>query len=407
MLLAAIFSALLLGHERDNQDASPFVPREEFVKFDPKYRANIAERKDLLRSLQQELFAKASHGSSACSREIYVEAQWLTYYTCDYKAIDAQIERLKQVVQNPGTAKDEKIQAPDGSYAPCHNAWFYKLDRTCDRLTVMDSKQLADQKPLSFLDPINSPAKLTAYLDSKLIWDIPNKGVNNSFELNLAATDLLRLINGHLPSGYRFHPQLRATVENWVAKKWQDPLNGCFGPWYKTNQGILKTVDLSATFHVVDYTDGKISHWPQLISTLFKVKDGRWPQGWLQEGQLSNHHDYDVATLFHKGWHFMTPDQRREARVQIKRMMDHCLKETLNSDGSFKQEDEDTVGETYEFPVMLLSEIGYFYKSERFWTDQDFPEAHNLAKKIAAKIRSQHLEDPESEVALFLLDSAD
>ena len=79
----------------------------------------------------------------------------------------------------------------------------------------------------------------------------------------------------------------------------------------------------------------------------------------------------------------------------------------LNPDGSFKQEDMDTVGESFEFPVFLLSELGFFHQSERFWTDQKFPEAHDLAKRIIGRIQAQHLEDPESQIALYVLSTAD
>jgi hypothetical protein len=37
-----------------------------------------------------------------------------------------------------------------------------------------------------------------------------------------------------------------------------------------------------------------------------------------------------------------------------------------------------------------LSRLGYFDKSERFWTNQDFPEAAGIREKIIANIK-KHL----------------
>src|ERR1700761_4643075 len=87
--------------------------KADFQRFDPDYRKKIASRKDRLERLQKTLYSKSLHGSSACSREVYVEAQWLAHYTCDYAAIDQQLDRLEGLAKDPGSSMDEKVQAED------------------------------------------------------------------------------------------------------------------------------------------------------------------------------------------------------------------------------------------------------------------------------------------------------
>lgn len=385
-----------------------YSARADFLRFDPAYRTRIAVCKTRLDGLQEELARQTRAGrKTPCSRQILAEARWLTYYTADYSRIERTLDRLAAMLKEPKDPYREGDQDADGSYAPCHEAWFYKLDRTCDRLVAMQFYDAKPAKRLALLDRIDDPAKLRAYLDSILVSDVAKTGVDNRLELNLTASNLLRLINGHLPSGYPFDPRLRKTMRDWMGNVWQDPKTGFFGAWFKTPHGLRKTADLSCTFHVADYTEGKIGRWPEITRTVLAMKDLEYPYGWLQEGKLSNHHDFDVVTLFRYGWPTMTPAQRTEATVAIRRMMAHCLKETLRPDGSFNMEDESTVGGSFSFPVQFLSEIGYFHREARFWTTESFPEAHAIAKRIAARIKALGLDDPESQTALFLVESAD
>jgi hypothetical protein len=382
--------------------------RPDFRRFDFDYNARIDGYKRRLDGLGNELARQAKAGrKTPCSRQLYVEAHWLTYYTADYARIDRMLARLEALLKEPKDPHGEFEQDAEGSYGACHEAWFYKVDRTCDRLVTMQYLDLKPKARLAFLDRVNSPARMRAYLDSVLTSDVAKTGVDNRFELNLTATNLLRLANGHLPSGYAFASGVRPALEKWVRDVWQDPKTGFLGAWYRTPAGLRKTADLSCTFHVVDYTDGKIGHWPEIVRTVLAMRDKEYPYGWMQEGKLSNHHDLDVVTLFRYGWPFMSAAQRKDATAAIRRMMDHCLKETLRSDGSFNMEDMSTVGESFVFPVQFLSEVGFFHREARFWTKEEFPQAHAIAGLIAARIKAMGLDDPESQTALFLVESAD
>jgi hypothetical protein len=387
-----------------------YDPSADFRAFDPQYRDKINRYKDELERLRQEMFHQASAGrKTPCARQVYVEAKWLIQYTADFDRIDKRLQALRDLLKQPHDPPEAKEQSPiDGSFNPCNQAWFYKLDAACDKLVVMQYLDAKPKYPLRFLDQINSPDRYRAYMDRLLVADVSKTGEDTRFELNIAGTDLVRLILGTLPSGYTFHPQLKAVMLDYLDNKWQDPQTGFWGCRYKTRDGsIRKTADMSTTFHIVHYRDGKVGRWPRIIATLFAMKNLEWPFGWLQDGQMSDHHNYDVVTLFHYGWSAMTPQQKTQARAEIRKMLDFCLTKSLRPDGSFNLNDEDTIGESYAFPCQFLYEIGFFHKENRFWTQETFPQAKAIARRIAGKIKALKLDDPETQVAQLIVESAD
>ena len=198
----------------------------------------INKYKDEIEQLRQEMFRQAKSGrKTPCARQIYVEAQWLIHYTADFDRIEKRLQALRDLLKQPADPPEAKRQSPvDGSFNPCNQAWFYKVDAACDKLVVMQYLDAKPKHPLRFLDEINSPDKFRAYMDRLLIADVRKTGEDTRFELNLGGTDLVRLILGNLPSGYTFHPQLKATLLDYVDNKWQDPQTGFWGCWYK-NEG--------------------------------------------------------------------------------------------------------------------------------------------------------------------------
>jgi len=90
----------------------------------------------------------------------------------------------------------------------------------------------------------------------------------------------------------------------------------------------------------------------------------------------------------------------------MRNMMDFCLKETMNPDGSFKMMDEDTVGSSFLFPISLLNELGYFRPSLRFWTWDSFPNAMTVADRVQERIKAMGLTDTESAKVLRRFEEA-
>src|SRR5271165_2762583 len=380
----------------------------DFLAFDPQFLEKRRQYTRELRELQLELARQTAGGrATPCARQIFLEARWLTY-SAQWQRLEGRLHDLREMLARPGDPADARDQVEaDGSYDHCSEAWFLKLDATLEELEDRASRGERPKFPLKLLDRINSPEKLRGYLDSVLISDIRHTGIDNRFELNLAITAIERLIQGELGDAYPFDPRLTQALLEYEDEHWQNPETGYWGAWYKLENGeIRKTSDLSVTFHIISYRHNNLKRIPEMIGTTLAFKDLEYPFGWLEEGKKSNHHNYAVVRLFRIGWPSMSEDQRKLARTEMRQMIDFCLTETLNADGSFKLMDEDTVGSSYMFPVELLDETGYFRKSRRFWTDESFPGSMEVAQRVAAKIQSAGLTDTESRKTLRRLQDA-
>jgi len=332
-----------------------------------------------------------------CLRQIYLEARWLVSSTADYASSRKVLDHMRQVLAMKQDPHGREQLESDGSFAPCCDAWWLKLDMTCDELITMSYKWQEPKYPVKLFDAVNSPEKLTAYMDTVLVSDVRKTGIDHARELNMAvASDLQRFIlyEGtlkELPTKVDLDPKLRETLLQYEDTKWQDPKTGMWGAWYRSADGtVVKTANLSITFHVVSFRDGKgVHHWPQLIDTTLAMKNERYPFGWLEEGQYpSNHHNYDVVRLWHLGWSQASGQQRQQIGKEIEGMLDFCLHKSLQPDGSFNSPEEDTVSSAFYFGVSLLSEAGYFSKKNRFWTDRSFPESEEVRQRIEKRIKA-------------------
>jgi hypothetical protein len=187
-------------------------------------------------------------------------------------------------------------------------------------------------------------------------------------------------------------------------EKWQNQTTGYWGTWYRAADGsVVKTSDLSITFHLVHFRDGEVKHWPEIIRTTLAIRNREYPYGWLEDGNMTNHHNYDVVTLLRLGWKHADQQQKALARVEIRKMLDWCLNDSIEPNGTFKLNDESTIGGAFYFGTAFLSEIGYFNKKKRFWTEEDFPAAAELRTKIQKSIIGMKLDDPEATWALWML----
>jgi hypothetical protein len=389
-----------------------YDPRPDFVAFDPRYREMHDKFSRELDALQADMIRQQHNGRKTfCARQVFLECRWLVYHTADSQKTRQRLDDFRRVLAAKADPYDRVQVESDGSFAPCCNAWWLRMDMSCDELITLGLKWQEPKYPLKLLEKINSPEKLTAYLDSVLISDIRKTGINNALELNMAAADLQRFIlfDGTLkeiPTKFQFDPRLKKTLLDYEDNKWQDPKTGFWGEWFKTSDGsIVKACDLSTTFHLVKYRNGnEISHWPELIATTLAMKDGRFPYGWLEEGQyMSNHHNLDIVTLWNLGWSHVTAEQRQRISEGISQMLDFCLHQSLQPDGSFKSPEEDTLSSAFYFGVSFLHEVGYFSKGNRFWTNPPFPESEEVRKRILARMQALKLDDSEATWAMWQL----
>ncbi len=383
--------------------------RPEFAEFDPQYPEKHRYYVEQLENLQKELARQSAQGrATPCSRQLFLEARWLTFYSADWRRIESRLTALREMLARPADPENARDQVEaDGSFDHCSEAWFLKLDSTIEEVEDHEERGAPVQFPLKLLDRINTAEKLKGYLDSVLTSEVRKTGVDNRFELNIAITAIERFIVGHVKHDYKFPPELKQALFDYEDKTWQDPQTGFFGGWYRLPDGSLrKTADLSVTFHIVSYRRDTIQRVPEMMRTLLAMKDYEYPFGWREEGVPSNHHNYDVVRLFRVGWKAMDEAQRTEARASMNEMMNFCLKETLNEDGSFKMMDEDTLGSSFLFPVSVLNELGYFRPSLRFWTKESWPDAMKVTDKIEHRMKAMGLTDTESAKVLRRFEDA-
>src|SRR5439155_5651365 len=282
-------------------------------------------------------------------RQIFLEARWLVFYSAHWDRMARRLRELRELLARPADPPDarEQLEA-DGSYDHCSEAWFLKLDSTIEEVEDRGARGEKPKFPLKLLDRINNPELLRAYLDSLLISEVRKTGIDNRFELNIAITAIERFIAGHVGKVYDFHPDLERALFDYQDNHWQDPETGSFGGWYRRADGsVRKTADLSITFHIASYRRDSIKRIPEMMRTTLDFKDQEYPFGWREEGAPSNHHNYDVVRLFRLGWPRMNAQQRDIARAEMRRMMEFCLRDTMNPEGSSGCEADATARATW------------------------------------------------------------
>jgi len=346
----------------------------------------------LLRAKRQ-LFALEKQGQAwRPAHEILTETKWICSATHDYPRMGERVRALEEALRDPANAQAADEQsATDGSWGKWYTEWFFKLDASYDQIAELAGRGLVPKYPVHFLDRINSPEKLTGHLNHLLISDLKAQGVDHRRELNETVADLMRLILREQPKNYAWDPRLKRALLDWLLHTARNPETGYWGAWYRrpTGGGIEKTNDLSITFHIVSYLQGDVPDWPKIVATTLAIKDQKYPFGWLEGSVYLNHNNMDVVQLFRLGWSQATPAQREAMRVEIRKMLRWCLNESLQPDGSFKLQDSDDSLETsISFGTSFLARLGYFDRSKRFWTDEDFPEAADVRARIVHFVRA-------------------
>jgi hypothetical protein len=326
---------------------------------------------------------------TVAARQILTEASWLVRKTRDFKRVSERIQALRSALNDPALFEAADEQSPeDGSWGKWYTEWFWKLVVSYDHIADLDDQGQVPQYPVRFLDRINSPDRFLAYFNGLLISELDRDGIDHRRELNETLSVLMRMILRQQPKNYAFHPQLKEALMDFLMNQARDPETGYWGAWYKSGDRIKKTADLSITFHIVSYLKGEVPDWPKIIDTTLAIKDQQYPLGWIESGGYVNHHNMDVVELFRLGWPHATPAQQQAMRTEIRKMLDWCLKSSLQLDGSFRRTtaDDDSLEESIYFGTSFLVRIGYF-DPHRFWTQEEFPEAAEAKQHIVQFIR--------------------
>ena len=340
-----------------------------------------------IKPLIKEVNRRQSEGEAMpYSMHIYREIRWLLNFTPDTTTTRLRIEDLRKSLSEPEAQKLASAQqSSDGSWGYGINVWYLKLYYSVDHL----EDSLQPQYPLSFLDRINSPEKLKARLDSVLYDDFTKTGIFNREELDETFSAIARLLHKGKLKAYVFHPQLDSALRDYV-KIWQNPFTGCWGQWMVDRSGnIWKMDDVGITFHVISDLHGQVERKDLIAKRLLQLDDLDFPAGIKFNGHFENHLNWDAVRIFRYVWPFLDAATREKVRLEILKMLNWCLTKSYQSDGSFKISDlDDTMEDAYRYGVAFLSETGYFESKNRFWTNQNFPEAKYVQNQIETKLLS-------------------
>lgn len=366
-----------------------------FPAVPPLCRRALPEIRAIERRLDDD---EAAGRDTARLRQAIGELIWRLQYTGDAAEAAAALDRVRALAATPaataGPARDD-----DGSLGIGTGVWFLKLDASVDAMLADDFD--IGRHPPRFLDRVNHPGRLRAYLDGLLVSHLAEDGIDRRKELNFATAGLVRLILRRRPRGYPWDPRLAAVIRSFVGR-WQDRTTGFFGADYQIAGCRWRTADLSLTFHMARYLDGKIGFWPQLIDTLIDIRDDRYPNGWLDEEGVTSHNNYDVAVLFGLGWPHMRPGQRARARQQLDRLLGWCLDTAIAADGTVvARAVGESLPDSYYFTIAFLDTIGFFNIRKRFWTDRELLDGETLRRRLAARVRDLH---PGNAMARLALD---
>jgi hypothetical protein len=341
------------------------------------------------------------------SMHVYREVRWRLNFTPDAAGTLEEIDLLRRSLAETDLQKlAGEQQASDGSWGMGIDRWYLRLYYSVEKVRACHAPP---RYPLKFLDRINSPQKLNAQLDSDLYDAFTKTGVFNREETDETFSAIARLLFASTPANcYAFDPKLREALLAFV-RRWQNPATGCWGQWLTDRDGkVWKMDDMAMTFHVVSDLRGAVEHKGLIARRLLELDRVNFPAGILFDGHYENHLNWDAVKIFRMAWPTLDETTRREARAEIDRMLQWCLIKSYQPDGSFKVSDlDDTPGDAFRYGIWFLQEAGYFQRKDRFWTDQDFPDADQVRRHIEARLQIIGLNDPALREAYDTLHAMD
>jgi len=361
-----------------------------------------------LKPLVEEIKRRQKAGEGMqYSMHIYREVRWRLNFTPDDAATEHRIVNLRESLNRPETQKlAAEQQDADGSWGMGIDVWYLKLYYSVE--DGLDRKNPEVKYPLRFLDPINSPEKLAARLDRARFNDFTRTGAFNREELDETFSAIARLLFRMKGVPYNFDPGLGPALRGYV-NQWQNPDTGFWGQWLVDSEGrVWKMDDMAMTFHVVSDLNGQVDHLDRIAKRTLQLDKVNFPAGIRFNGHYENHLNWDVVKIFRLSWPYLDEPTRAQARAEIAKMVDWCLTESYQPDGSFKvSELDDTAGDAYMYGVAFLKDAGYFRRDERFWTSQDFPEARTVHDRIETKLKTIGTSDPGMRSAYEILQALD
>ena len=346
-----------------------------FVKYDPDYREKIEARRKRFEALGQRLFARAEAGEDThCSQQIFLEAKWLLGYTAWWPRIDARLDDLEASFAVSDQSFAAEPSPEDGFYARCADEMFIRIEDTLVNYFLMAERNELPSIERTPIEAARTKEGLTSFVGSHLVSDIASTGEDfrsrwgSLFSIIAAANKrdaVLEMMRSSV-RGPDLTPEQMAELRahfNVMVDAWQDPTSGYWGAWYREDDGVFRTTDLSITYHIVHARRGNVRHWPELLRTTFAIRDQAYPFGWRSDGRWTNHNNYDLAMLFRYGWQHMDDRQREETARTLQAMVDWSFKDTVPPDHrGFRGDPElsSSLGADFYFGVSFLVAADFF-----------------------------------------------
>ena len=382
---------------------------QEFELHDPSYLQRRAAYARELAPLTERLIALQEEGKDmTCSEQILIESRWLLEATTSWRRFEIHIDRLRRSMETTNQAFAQEQSAKDGSWGTCYEEWFLKLDATVTALNDLADRGESPSYPVSFLDRIRNPKVLRSYLGDLLISDVARSGIDQRDELGAVTGALSQLLFKEQLRRYVDVPAKGFAIDEQYAEAYrrfldasQDPSTGYWGAWYRVGEKLYKSADLSLTFHMISYSNGKVRLWPQIIDTTLAIKSLEYPYGWMKNGSYNHHNNYDVVKILRFGWPHMTEEQRERSRAELAAMLAWCLQPPMNPKTHFAVDATfySSPGDYYYYGISFIDEIGYWDRSKRFWTSQDYPGALDFCRSIKARLLELKLDTPPARAA--------
>ncbi len=395
---------------------------QEWLKFDP----DVLERREQALGRIHELGRRLAEDQNAglsreCSTQILLETKWRAIYTADFTKIEQRLRDLDTSLGKDDQAYATQQSPSDGSWGACYDSAVLKLEATTLGLQELEHRKTPPDYSIDLFPDLRSGEDAVGLISKYLVSDVARNGVDHRAELTA-------LSDGATQFGFKakWQPYLEDQVEGLLRDRdsggitqiradvrqflnaWQDPSTGYWGAWYRVGDRIVRTSDLSTTFHLVSYLHGDVERWPQIIETTFKIANDPYPYGWKYRSSLNNHNNYDVVKIFRYGWPHMTEEQRVRAREAMSAMLRWAVDQSLQPNGSFASDDSffSSVPSDYYFGISFFDEIGYWRADKRFWTDETFEKAHADCLLIRARMEALRLKGPIAVAAQQKLDDS-
>jgi len=297
-------------------------------------------------------------------------------------------------LQNPKTGAFIDTLAPFCTYWSVSENIINHMEALEDSTTA----PLKLKYPLKFLDEINTPEKLTSYLnDISYIGGLASRFPQTTFHF---ARDILsEAIPGNTlerTNLYRFSPEWKHAMLNWMYN-FQDTTTGLWGPKNKKTYRITKP-DLHNTALIIKWFmdsegNNRYNEFPlKYQDRLFRSAMEQLSESYPDEEDLDEIHEWNlrqgtgIKMLLRYLWNDVSEENKRNAERIILRYIDLCFeKYYVRNEGAFSYY-PNAKHASCDGDINIFHNIGAFsyIKQKKLWGDPS-----ENAKNMGAVIRKE------------------